>query len=168
MLRFSSTLRFGRPTSALVTAFLLVLGLAACGPTPLPPTATPSGEATAAVAAATPTGSGGIVQPTSESASDDPEALATGLFDAWRRGDRASANAIAEAAAVDLLFGRTWRQTDGWIYDGCEGAAGSTFCTWHTTAGRLIIRVRNPGAGPPMRAIEVRFEVNTPAPTGQP
>jgi hypothetical protein len=84
-----------------------------------------------------------------------PETAAKALFAAWAAGDRAAAAKVARPAAVDGIFARPWQATDGWSFSECNGAAGSTICTWRRPAGQqLMVRVENATAN----ASEVRFQ----------
>lgn len=177
MISISVVARAGRASLALLCAsFLLAACAPADEPTALPPpsavTALPADtpimeplvtatktETLPTTSPATATTSTSGTPAASPSAPLTPEGTAQAVFDAWQHRDLAAAEQLGEQAAVTELFSRLWRPTDGWLPDGCEGAAGSTYCTWHTSAGRLVLRVRNPGAGMPMVVTEARFEV---------
>jgi hypothetical protein len=84
-----------------------------------------------------------------------PESAAKSLFDAWTKGDRAAAARVAEPGAVTALFARTWQAGDGWAFSECNGAAGSTICTWARPGGQQVLfRVQNA----PAMVAEVRFQ----------
>jgi hypothetical protein len=75
----------------------------------------------------------------------DPQAYATAFVEAWATGDQATASILGTESAVNAIFafegGGTWTVTS------CEGAAGSTFCTY--TAGgdpTVVVQVGNEAA----------------------
>jgi hypothetical protein len=83
---------------------------------------------------------------------------AAGMFrHAWLVGDREAMARYGTAAAVDQAAAIP---IEGWgtaTDDGCEGAAGSAYCTWTRDDGaRLILRVGN--VERPPRVQEVRVE----------
>lgn len=138
-----------RARLAAVLLVVVVLGAAACTgrqPRPASPSAVPGGtpSVTSPPSPSTPPGS--------------PEEQARSLYTAWTKGDRTAALALAEPAAVSSLFQRAWSASDSWTFGGCEGAAGSTYCTWRRPGEQLVIRVRNDIAGPPLRVLEARFQ----------
>jgi hypothetical protein len=59
---------------------------------------------------------------------DDAANLLDRLFDAWKRGDRQAARAIASENAVTALFARDGAGRDA-VLKGCDGAAGGVGCT---------------------------------------
>jgi hypothetical protein len=98
-------------------------------------------------------------RPTTTVAASSPEGFARTLFDAWKNGDRAAAAKVAQPAAVDAIFARTWRAADGWAFSECNGAAGSVICTWKQPGGQqLLMRVQNVTGGQPVTVLEVRFQ----------
>lgn len=97
-------------------------------------------------------------QPTTTSPASSPEGHAKALYAAWTRADRAAAEGVAQAHAVDALFARPWRQGDGWSFVDCSGAAGSVICTWEGGPGRLLLRVQNVTGGVPVAVADVRFQ----------
>ena len=85
------------------------------------------------------------------------DATAQAFFEAWVGNDAAKLAANGEAAAVAQATALSVSRTRPWLFDRCEGAAGSVYCAWIDGAQRLIIRVRN--VEPPPRAvIEMRIE----------
>lgn len=89
--------------------------------TPAPP---PTGEATVP-----PDEGGGAEQPA------DHEAWAAELVRAWGEGDRERAGRLAAPEAVDQLFAHADPGGDDWEAAGCDGAAGTIYCTF-TSASR--------------------------------
>ena len=67
------------------------------------------------------------------------QAASQQVFQAWTKNDRVSAGYEATPDAVNALFARTWHAADGWSFNGCEGAAGSFFCTWSRLGEQLIL-----------------------------
>ncbi len=96
--------------------------------------------------------------PATTSPASSPEGHAKALYEAWARGDRAAAAAVAEPRAVDALFARQWRQGDGWSFVDCSGAAGSVICTWRGAPGQVLFRVQNVTGGVPVAVSDVRFQ----------
>ncbi|TML14927.1 MAG: hypothetical protein E6G39_07665 [Actinobacteria bacterium] len=85
------------------------------------------------------------------------DATAQAFFEAWVGNDAAKLAANGEAAAVAQATALSVSRTRPWLFDRCEGAAGSVYCAWIDGAQRLIIRVRN--VEPPPRAVvEMRIE----------
>jgi hypothetical protein len=82
------------------------------------------------------------------------------LYRAWRKHDKRTAERIAAPDAVKILFTRRWHLSDNWQSTSCEGAAGSTFCTWERPSEKLIIRYTNDPTAPGKRVREVRFEAS--------
>ncbi|QXC63264.1 hypothetical protein KSP35_11025 [Aquihabitans sp. G128] len=77
-------------------------------------------------------------------ACDVPAKPAGALYDAWKAGDKAKAGQTATPTAVNQLFTKTWSASSQWLFINCDGAAGSTYCTWvESTEGRLQLRVDN-------------------------
>jgi hypothetical protein len=81
------------------------------------------------------------------------EHAAKAVFQAWAHHDPVAARKNATAAAVALLFARTWAASDGWTFAGSEGAAGSVYSTWTRTGGQLVLR-SNDNAGTPFFFVE--------------
>ena len=68
------------------------------------------------------------------------------FVEAWLTGDRAFAEVLGTDEAVEAIF--ALEGGDGWALDHCEGAAGSSYCTF--TAGgdpTVVVRVGNEAAG---------------------
>jgi len=97
-------------------------------------------------------------RPGTTSPASSPEGHAKALYEAWTRGDRAAASAVAQPQAVDELFARQWREGDGWAFAECSGAAGSVICTWRRPAGQLLFRVQSVTGGVPVSVSDVRFQ----------
>ena len=79
----------------------------------------------------------------------NPHAYMLALVHDWQHRDRVAANKIAAPAVVNVLFSQVWRASDGWSDKGCQGAAGSSFCTYSRPKRRLVFQVRNATGGLP-------------------
>jgi hypothetical protein len=75
-----------------------------------------------------------------------PDDYATAAFDAWRRGDQEALAQLAKPAVASVLASRAPESPDGWEGPQCEGAAGSTYCTWVRPETQLTIRIANEAA----------------------
>ncbi len=67
------------------------------------------------------------------------------LVRAWGRGDRAAASRYATPTVLDTLFGRSNPGGGHWRRTAAQGAAGTTFVTYHDDArgGHLVLGVGN-------------------------
>ncbi len=75
---------------------------------------------------------------------DMPSQPAGDLFNAWVANNHSAAAAVATPSAVSQMFSQAYSAYDGWFFDRCDGAAGSTYCTWIThIEGRMELRVDN-------------------------
>lgn len=76
----------------------------------------------------------------------DAQAYAQALVDAWQAGDRAGAERLADPDEVDDLFDED-DLLGSPTFVRCEGAAGSSYCTWQGTGSEgpwtLQVRVGN-------------------------
>ena len=94
-----------------------------------------------------------------------PQACAQALYDAWKHNDKTAAALAADPAAVTKMFSVPFVaiQTNSGPMDpyqtgpACQGAAGSTFCTWDGQDLELRMRVQNSTGGVPIRVNEVRL-----------
>ena len=74
-----------------------------------------------------------------------PDAAATALIDAWRKGDRAGALLVATPAAVDAMFGQAVQATSD---RGCQDPIGGTSsCAFGYGSGLLSITTSMAGGG---------------------
>jgi hypothetical protein len=128
-------------------------------------TSTTAETSTTAPDATTTTGEATTTTPADEG--DGPaiptnaEDYAVAFVDAWEHGDHDTALVLGTQEAVDTLFALESGGPGTWTLDHCEGAAGSSFCTF--TAGgdpTVLVRVANEAAsqGAPQAVIEVRTE----------
>jgi hypothetical protein len=93
---------------------------------------------------------------------DNPDDYATLLIRAWEQGDAATAQVLATDVAFDTLFAfESGGPEAGWQLVACDGAAGSSFCTFSAGGDpRVIVRVTNETASQsgPDAVTEVRVE----------
>ena len=88
----------------------------------------------------------------------DPQTAAKDVFNAWKAHNRDQAGKNASPSAVNALFAQTFSSGDGWSFEGCQGAAGHTFCTWKRSNGHeLRIGVINAVEGPYYIADQIQF-----------
>jgi hypothetical protein len=83
------------------------------------------------------------------------------LIKAWERGDRDAAATFATPDALETLFSREGGGEGTWSLEDCDGAMGSTYCTF--SAGgepSVIVRVENEAVtiGEAQAVFEVTFE----------
>jgi len=84
----------------------------------------------------------------------DPETAAKKFVDAWQAGDSATAATYGSADAVAEIFGHAMAAV---TFDHCEGAMGSTYCTFAKPGLTLVIRVNNGTGGGPVQASSATF-----------
>ncbi len=70
-----------------------------------------------------------------------PKAYAQAFVTSWVDRDRARAARLGTPAAVDAAFGST--PTKAPTFTSCEGAAGSSYCTWEGDEFTMTVRVLN-------------------------
>jgi murein L,D-transpeptidase YcbB/YkuD len=88
----------------------------------------------------------------------DPQTAAQDVFSAWEADNRARAAKNATPAAVNAIFAENFSSNDGWSFEGCQGAAGHTFCSWKRSNGHeLRIGVINAVEGPYYVADQAQF-----------
>jgi hypothetical protein len=93
-----------------------------------------------------------------------PEGYAQALYAAWKAGDRNAAGKVASPDAVNQIFQFAYQPIptnagaqDPYQFRGCEGAAGSTSCTWAGQGNAQIIEtVRNDTGGLPILVVGVQ------------
>jgi hypothetical protein len=110
-------------------------------------TTTTSAEAstTTVAAAATTTSEPPLDEGDGPAIPSDPEAYATALIRAWELGDAPVAEVFATDDAFNQLFAFEGGGAPGiWQVTSCEGAAGSTYCTFSAGGdATLTVRVLN-------------------------
>lgn len=147
-------------TAAACLASVVVLAVAGCGDTSpqelqtTPPTPTATSEPSPTTSP-TPTLPRQTATPTApnttmttpppardpEPLPNNPEAYAKAFVAAWMSSNRPRAEELATQSAVKAVFGS--RDPKGPVFKRCEGAAGSTYCTWEGTEYTLTVRVAN-------------------------
>lgn len=70
------------------------------------------------------------------------ETTAISVFEAWRRSDPGTVESHATEAVSDFLAHRP-PGTVAWEGPQCEGAAGSTYCSWVSPEATVVLRVAN-------------------------
>ena len=91
-------------------------------------------------------------------AAPDPQTAAKDVFNAWEAHNRDQAAKNATPAAVNEIFAESFSSGDGWSFEGCQGAAGHTFCSWKRSNGHeLTIGVINAVEGPYFVADQAQF-----------
>jgi hypothetical protein len=74
-----------------------------------------------------------------------PQAYAEAVFVAWQSTDGPTLRDLAEPGAVETLSA-TAPPRAAWTGPTCEGAAGSSYCTWTSAGITLVLRVANEAA----------------------
>jgi len=91
-------------------------------------------------------------------AAPDPQTAAKNVFSAWEANNRGQAALNASPTGVNEVFAQSFSAADGWSFDGCQGAAGHTFCSWKRSNGHeLRIGVMNAVQGPFFVADQAQF-----------
>jgi len=101
---------------------------------------------------------------TSPPVNADPQGYAVALYNAWKTGDRVAAAQVASPQAVNLMFATPYQSqpstngpVDPYSFQGCQGAAGSTICSWQASGlGTITMRVRNTTGGLPVLVVDVQ------------
>jgi hypothetical protein len=78
------------------------------------------------------------------------QAYAQECLDAWKAGNLARVGFLTTAdAKTHLLALNPSHKLDDWTYVDSQGAAGSSYLTWHNASGdRLVFKFLNPGVDP--------------------
>lgn len=156
-MEITTTLRRGVAAAALLTA--ATTALAACsdgsgeeadGPVTVTETvtadpSTPSGTTTTADDEPTGPGTTTPSAPATDDFPTDAQAYAQALIDAWQAGDRDRAvQLVRDPDDADELFDDDLSPAP--TFERCEGAAGSSYCTWTGTGYEVVVRVGNEAA----------------------
>jgi hypothetical protein len=109
----------------------------------------------ASAGAETTRGAGSQAQPP-----DNPVDYAVATFIAWGNGDLDTLSELAAPPVAGFLAARAPDDAE-WESPECEGAAGSTYCTWSIPWTQLTLRVANEAAsqGEPHAVTEAFFSV---------
>jgi hypothetical protein len=80
----------------------------------------------------------------------DMKAYAQECLDAWKAGNTARVGFLTTPDAKTHLSAiADSHRMDDWTYSDTQGAAGSSYLTWHNTNGdRIVFRFLNPGVDP--------------------
>jgi hypothetical protein len=81
---------------------------------------------------------------------NDMRAYAQECLDAWRAGNLTRVGYLTQPdAKTHLLAVAASHKLDDWTFVDAQGAAGSSYLTWHTPGGdRIVFRFTNPGVDP--------------------
>ena len=91
-------------------------------------------------------------------AAPDPQTAAQAVFSSWEASNRDQAAKNATPAAVNEIFAESFSLSDGWSFEGSQGAAGHTFGSWKRSNGHeLRIGVINAVEGPYYVADQAQF-----------
>lgn len=145
-----------------MTIGLVVLGVAIVGLIAAIAVVASSGGSGGSHAATTTTAAASTT--TSSAVSADPQGYAVTAYNAWKAGDRAAAAPVASPSAVTQLFAVPYQPlsstsgpVDPYSFQGCQGAAGSVFCSWQASGiGTITLQVRNTTGGLPVLVVDVQ------------
>jgi hypothetical protein len=101
---------------------------------------------------------------TTAAISADPQGSAVALYNAWKTGDRVAASRVASPQAVTQMFSVPYQAqastsgpVDPYSFQGCQGAAGSTICSWQAQGlSTITMRVRNTTGGLPVLVVDIQ------------
>jgi peptidoglycan hydrolase-like protein with peptidoglycan-binding domain len=82
---------------------------------------------------------------------------AQALFVSWTHNDQENAKHNATWAAVTDLFAHSWSVADGWVFAGCNGAAGHIIGTWNRPGHTLMLQANNNAGAPFYYVTSVSF-----------
>ena len=132
------------PRSVVVAAVALALAASGCssdddaGPTT---TDRPASSTTTTTSASTTTTTG---EP--EAFPRDAEGYTAALVRAWGEGDRTESARFAAPGAVDALFAFADPGGPRWDLQGCEGAGGTTYCSYRDPGRQMVVLLGIPVA----------------------
>ncbi|HSJ35516.1 MAG TPA: hypothetical protein VLB85_10730 [Acidimicrobiia bacterium] len=81
--------------------------------------------------------------PEAEPLPTNAAAYAAAAFEAWRADDEEMLGRLLTEESLEALRNITFDPGADWEFDRCEGAAGSSYCTWTGPDGSLSFRVGN-------------------------
>ena len=91
-------------------------------------------------------------------AAPDAETAARVVFHAWESLNRDQAVMFFTSSALNEIFTQTFSSSDGWSFEGCQGALGHTFCGWkRSNRNELRIGIINAVEGPYYVADQAQF-----------
>jgi hypothetical protein len=71
------------------------------------------------------------------------ETNAKAFFAAWQANDATKMHSLGTSAAVSAALGARASGTSGYVFSNCQGAAGSTYCTWVKRGSRILVQATN-------------------------
>ncbi len=80
---------------------------------------------------------------TTTGGSNPPDAKVKAFFAAWKSDNEATMHSLANAATVAGALGARAAGTNGYVFSNCQGAAGSTYCTWVKRGSRILVQAQN-------------------------
>jgi hypothetical protein len=90
---------------------------------------------------------------------DNPQSYAEYLFVAWQNANKTDAANVASADAVNQIFAQNYSAASQWMFQNCDPAAGSLFCSWTGANNtKLVMTVRTLTGGLPIQVVMVQFE----------
>jgi hypothetical protein len=90
---------------------------------------------------------------------DDPQSYAEYLFVAWQDANKTAAANVASADAVNQIFAQPYSAASQWVFQMCDPAAGSLYCTWNGVNNtQLLMTVRTLTGGLPIQVVMVQFK----------
>jgi hypothetical protein len=93
---------------------------------------------------------------TTTSVAATPDARAKAFYAAWQANNASVMHSLGTNAAVTAAQAAYPSGTSGYVFSNCQGAAGSTYCTWVKRGSSVQVQVQNP---PPNMV--VGFQRNT-------
>ena len=135
---------------------LVTLVAVGCGSSRKTTTTTTTVGASSTTSSSTPTVVTDTLPTTTTSVAATPDARAKAFFAAWQANNAGKMHALGTNAAVSAAQAAYPSGTSGYVFSNCQGAAGSTFCTWVKRGSSIRVQVENP---PPNMV--VGFQHNT-------
>ena len=114
--------------------------------TAAPPTTAPAGASAGDMSSATTAPASPAATPATAGVPGTPLAYGAATFDAWLHGTDRVLRKLATRPVADFLSATTPSEPGGWSGPTCEGAAGSTYCSWTRSDTELVLRIGNEAA----------------------
>jgi len=90
---------------------------------------------------------------------EDPQSYAEYLFVAWENANQTAAANVASPEAVGQIFAQPYSAASQWVFQMCDPAAGSLYCTWNgVNNAQLLMTVRTLTGGLPVQVVMVQFQ----------
>jgi hypothetical protein len=83
------------------------------------------------------------VTPAGATVPNTADGYATATFDAWLHGNDGHLRKLATEPVADFLSATTPGEPGEWSGPACEGAAGSSYCSWTQPDAEFVLRIRN-------------------------